>query len=153
MRGSGEERGEVQRAGEGHYCICMCAQAPQSPESVSCWAEKEFHQNWHARINLTRGMLESKAGSELPGLVSEVLVAKTGAPHPDSPESYFGASGEELPHRKRRKGACLPLPPLSLLLVVVRMSGMLSRVHAEATPEAHLVTLGGGTLTCFTNGS
>lgn len=25
LRGSGDERGEGQRAGEGHYCICMCA--------------------------------------------------------------------------------------------------------------------------------
>lgn len=57
MRGSGEERGEGQRAGEGHCCICMCAQVPQSPESGSCWAEKEFHQNWHAKSPLTRGML------------------------------------------------------------------------------------------------
>lgn len=73
MKGSGEESREVQRAGEGHYCICMCAQAPQSPGSISCWAEKEFHQKLHARINLTRGMLQSKAGSELPGLVRQVL--------------------------------------------------------------------------------
>lgn len=70
MRGSEKERGEGQRAGEGHYCICMCAQVLHSPESGSCWAEKEFHQNWHAKIRLTRGMLWSKAVSCQGWLVS-----------------------------------------------------------------------------------
>lgn len=75
----GKKRGGGQRAGEGHCCICMCAQASCSPKSGSCWVEREFHQNRHAKIHLTRGTFQSTAGRELPGLVNELLVAKADA--------------------------------------------------------------------------
>lgn len=89
---------------------------------------------------MTRGMLQSTTGSELPGLVSELLVAKA-----SEPRILFRSFRRGTATQERRKGTCLHLPQRSLSLVAVRMSGvLLSGDQAEATPKAHLVTPGGG---------
>lgn len=59
-----EERREGERAGQGHYRLCVCAQWHCRTESASCQIVKEFHQNQNPGINLTTGMFQSTAGRE-----------------------------------------------------------------------------------------